>query len=194
VVDLDEVAKSVGAAGLLADMVKMRETNLNNEFGKISNELKDELQSKLDDVKSEFGTEVPAEEAKKLQQQTITANAKLQQFRNQAQANLNVYTEQLKQQFRAEVRPIAQEVAAKKGFAIVIPKNEGLLLSVEPGHDITNDVILALQARNSKTAPAVKPAAEAKPQTETTASKPTKKKSTESSPKKTTSTKEIDER
>ena len=187
VVDLDEIATSVGANTRLADMVKMREVSLNQAFGKMQTELSDGIKELVDDVKSRFEDEVPTEEARKLQKETITANAKLQQFRSQAQLDLNTYTEQLKQQFRAEVRPIAHEVAAKKGFSVVIPKNDALLLSVEPGNDITNDVILALQARNQKSAAETRPATETKPVAATeTAAKPSKKKTADKSKPKDT--------
>lgn len=178
VVDLDEVAKSVGADARLNDMIKMRKVSLNNALGKMTNELKDGLKAELDDVKAEFGDEVPVDKAKEIREKTLKANATVQQALNQAQADLQVYAEQLKQRFRAEVRPIAQEIANKKGFSIVIPKNEGLLLSVSPGNDITNEVILAMQDRNRRAMAEAKPAADSKPAAETPA-KPAKKPSAE---------------
>ena len=59
-----------------------------------------------------------------------------------------------------EVRPFAQQVASAKGLGVVIPKNEGFLLSVDPGVDITNDVISAYQLKKpSPSAAAPAPAA-----------------------------------
>jgi len=169
VVDLGEVAKSVGANTVFSDMVKMRGAKLNNELGKVTTDLKEDLNLKIEEVKTQFPETVPADEAKKLRDQSISANAKLQQLRSQAQVDLSTFTEQLKQQFRAEVRPIAQEIAAKKGFSIVIPKDDALLLSVSPDNDITNDVILALQTRNQKAS------ADAKAKPAAAAAKPVKK-------------------
>ncbi len=191
VVDLDRVATAVGVNTQLAEMVQFRQATLNNAVVKLSNEQNEKLQSLLDEIKDKFGEEVPKEEAQKLRKEALVANSNMQQARTNAQANLNQYTEELKMQFREKVRPIAQEVAVRKGFSIVIPKNDGLLLSVEPGNDITNDVIKALQANNGKTA-AAKPAAE-----ETT-SKPEKKKSPEkktaAAPREKPAPKEIDEK
>ena len=89
--------------------------------------------------------------------------------------NLNQYREELKLRFREKVRPFAQEVATRKGFSIVIPKNEGLLLSVDPGNDITNDVIVAFQSAGQKPAAAPAPAKAAGEE----AAAPVKKKSEE---------------
>jgi Skp family chaperone for outer membrane proteins len=166
VVDLDEVAKSLGADTRLNDMIRMRKVSLNNALGKIKTDLQDELKTELDDVKAQFGNEIPAEKAKEIREKTLKANATVQQALTQATTDLNLYAEQLKQRFRTEVRPIAQEIAAKKGFSIVIPKNDGLLLSVSPANDITNDVILAMQDRNRKALAEAKPASDAKPTTE----------------------------
>ncbi len=74
---------------------------------------------------------------------------------------------------------IAQEIAAKKGYSIVIPKNDGLLLSVAPENDITNDVIVALQSLNEKTVSEPKPVPEAKE------AKPARKKVAEATREKT---------
>lgn len=176
VVDLDEVAKSLGANARLAEMVKMRETSLNNDLKQKKSELEGDLNDKVKELKEKYTEADPIspDDAKKLRAESISANATLQQFRTQAQVNLNSYTEALKQQFRAEIKPIAQEIATAKGFSVVIPKNDGLLLSVAPGNDITNDVILALQSRNQKAAADAK----ANP-TKATAAKSTKKKSDE---------------
>lgn len=191
VVDLDRVAAAVGVNTQLAEMVQFRQATLNNAVVKLSNEQNEKLQSLLDEIKDKFGEEVPKEEAQKLRKEALVANSNMQQARNNAQANLTQYTEELKMQFREKVRPIAQEVAVRKGFSIVIPKNDGLLLSVEPGNDITNDVIKALQANNGKTT-AAKPAAEE------TAPKPEKKKSPEkktaAAPREKPAPKEIDEK
>lgn len=43
--------------------------------------------------------------------------------------------------FRNEIKPIAQKIASERGLSIVVPKNEGLLLSFEPGVEITSAVV-----------------------------------------------------
>lgn len=169
VIDLREVAKAVGASSQVTDMIKFREVSLNNALGKLTADLKEKIEEK----KAEFGEELSEEQTKQLQQEAMRAGQNLQQARQQAQANLSKYTTDLELTFRAKVRPIAQEIAAKKGYSVVIPKNDNLLLSVAPESDITNEVILALQSLNDKTVAEPKPAAEAKEPKET---KPSKKK------------------
>lgn len=166
VIDLREVAKAVGASSQVTDMIKFREASLNNALGKLTADLKDKIEEK----KAEFGEELTEEQTKQLQQDALVAGRNLQQARQSAQANLTKYTADLEMTFRAKVRPIAQEIAAKKGYSIVIPKNEGLLLSVAPESDITNEVIVALQSMNDKSIAEPKPTQEA-------AAKPAKKES-----------------
>jgi hypothetical protein len=107
----------------------------------------------------------------------------LQQAKREAQVKLEQYRQSLVAQFRNEVRPWAQQVAADKGLSVVIPKNEGFLLSVDPGVDITADAIKVYQTRKpappaaTAAAPATTPApvrpsrqantAETTPETET---------------------------
>jgi Skp family chaperone for outer membrane proteins len=203
VVDLDEVARAVGANAQLNDMVNMKKASLNNAIVKADTELKSQLESLIEEAKSEFPEEfpknVPADEAKKLQQSSANANAQRQMIRNKAQAELQNFENQLRVQFRSVVRPIAQEIAAKKGFSIVIPKNDALLLSVAPGNDITSEVILAVQAHTQKTAleaktkaTEAKPEAE-KPETEAAAKPAKKEKKTAAAPRSEKKTKEITE-
>jgi hypothetical protein len=44
-------------------------------------------------------------------------------------------------------------------LSIVIPKNEGLLLSVDPGVDITDEVVKVLRERHPVVTPAAQPSA-----------------------------------
>ena len=69
VVDLDEVAKSLGVDSRLSDMIATRKAVLANDLGKIQTELKTDLQTELDDVKTTFGDEVPADKAARASQE-----------------------------------------------------------------------------------------------------------------------------
>jgi Skp family chaperone for outer membrane proteins len=179
VVDLDEVAKSLGVDTRISDMIEARKKVLHNELGKVQTDLKSGLQTELEDVKAKFNDEVPAEEAQELRKKTLEANATVQRAISNANQNLTSFAEGLKQRFRTEVRPIAQEIASKKGFSIVIPKNDGLLLSVSPANDITSEVILAMQDRNRAAMAAAKPPAEEKPAAEAKPPKKTEKRTAE---------------
>jgi hypothetical protein len=76
------------------------------------------------------------------------AVTKLTQIQNKAKLDFETYKQKQIAQFRADLKPIAQEIASKRGLSIVIPKNEGLLLSVDPGVDITDDVIKVLRDKH----------------------------------------------
>jgi Skp family chaperone for outer membrane proteins len=85
------------------------------------------------------------EEKGELAKWQIAINNDLNTAQRQGQLALEQYRQELVVQFRNEIRPTAHEVAAAKGLGIVIPKSEGFLLSVDPGVDITNEVIHKLQ-------------------------------------------------
>jgi Skp family chaperone for outer membrane proteins len=151
VIDLDEVAKTIGRTQEINDSWQVRKRALDQALQQAQTKFRDEITAK----KQEFG-EQPTDE----QQQTLIAlereaNNRLLQAGRKAQADLEGFRNQMVAQFRAEIRPFAKQVATEKGLSIVIPRNEGFLLSVDPGVDITSDVISAYQFK--------KPAASAAP-------------------------------
>ena len=62
-----------------------------------------------------------------------------------ARQQLGAYRQQLVQQFRAEVVPVAQDVAAARGLGVVLAKNDSVLLAFDQTHDITASVIARLR-------------------------------------------------
>ena len=157
VVDLDKVASETGRDRQLAETIKMKENSLNQELEKIRVSVSDQLETK----KKTYGTEMSDTEKKEysdIERLTVT---KLSQIQNQARAQYEQFKQSQVAQFRAELKPIAQEIAAKRGLSLVIPKNEGLLLSVDPGVDITDDVIKLMREKHPTpvSAPVAPPAA-----------------------------------
>lgn len=162
VIDLDVVAKSIGRTQEMNDALNVRKSALDQALARGQADLKRQLTEK----KEEFG-ETPTDEQKaQLVQLDRNAGAQLVQATRKAQAQLEAERQKMIADFRTEVRPIAQQVASERGLGVVIPKNEGFLLSVDPGVDITADVVKAYGSKK----PAAK--APAKPAAETTASLP----------------------
>lgn len=157
VIDLDVVGKSIGRTQEMNDALNVRKSALDQALQ--SGQAK--LKQLITDKKDEFG-ETPTDEQKaQLAQLSRDANAQLVQATRKAQAQLEQERQTMIAQFRAEVRPIAQQVASERGLGVVIPKNEGFLLSVDPGVDITADVVKAYGSKKPAPAKApVKPAAE----------------------------------
>lgn len=153
VVDLDKVAIDTGRDIRLNQSLETARNSLNETYSKSVESAK----SIIDTKKKEFGEQPSDDEKKQLANMERNAVSQLSQIQNAAQAKYEQYKQTQIARFRNELKPIAQEIAAKRGLSIVIPKNEGLLLSVDPGVDITEDVVKVLREKH----PVVTPAPEA---------------------------------
>ncbi len=169
VIDLDLVAKSIGRTQEINESWQVRKNALDQALQKLQANFNEQLTTK----QKEFGEEPTEEQKKQLAAMQRDAANKLVSASRKAQADLEQFRQQMVANFRAEVRPYAQEVASTKGLGVVIPKNEGFLLSIDPGVDITADVISTYAAKKpAPTATAAapktdKPAAAAAPAPQT---------------------------
>lgn len=153
VVDLDKVATETGKSIQMKEIFQLQENSVKQQLANAQIS----ANSQLEEKKKDFGESPTEEQQKELAQFRLNATKVLGSLQNQAGSKLSQYRQDQIAKFRAEIKPIAQEVAAKRGLSVVIPKNEGLLLAVDPGVDITEDVIKAY--REKKPAPTAAPAA-----------------------------------
>jgi len=143
VIDLDHVAKTTGRTHEINEAWKVRKNALDQELQQGTKQLREQLAKQ----KEEFGEQPTEEQTQQLANMERNANTRLLEAARKAQAILEAYKNELVAAFRAEIRPFAQQVASAKGLGVVIPRNEGFLLSIDPGVDITNDVISAYQLK-----------------------------------------------
>jgi Skp family chaperone for outer membrane proteins len=167
VVDLDKVAAETGKSVEMRDALQQQANFYKQELTVFQNKATAELQAKVKKIK-EQGEEAPEQEKLEAAQFQRQASNVLSQAQNKAGTQLNQLQQVQIAKFRAELKPIIQEAAAKHGLSVVIPKNDGLLLAVQPGADITDEVIKAYQSRKpvaaaapAAAAPAAAPAAPA---------------------------------
>lgn len=157
VVDLDRVAAETNKTFEMKEQYELQENSYKQALLKGQAELTAQLKAKVEELKDK-GEDATDDAKRQVGQFQLDANRALAQAQNAAGSKLGQYKQEQIAKFRAELKPILQETAAKRGMAIVIPKNDGLLLSVDPGVDITDDVIKAY--REKKPAPAAAPAAQ----------------------------------
>ncbi len=157
VVDLDKVAVETGKNIDMKNVFQLQENSVKQQLARANISANSQLDAKV----KEFGETPTDEQQKSLQQFRMNAGNVLGKLQNEAGTKLNQYRQDQIAKFRTEIKPLAQEIAAKRGLSIVIPKNEGLLLSVDPGVDITDDVIKAYLAK--RPAPTVPVAASPAP-------------------------------
>ncbi len=160
VVDLDKVAAETGKSQEMRESLEMTENSYKQELAQFQAQATAKLQAKIDDLKSK-GDEATDEAKRDAVNFKVDATNKLTQAQNLAGAKLGEIRQNQIAKFRTELKPIIQEVMAKRGMSVVIPKNEGLLLSVDPGVDITDDVIKGYRAAKPAAAPAKETAAKA---------------------------------
>ena len=144
VVDLDKVAAETGRDRQLAQSLELAQNSLNQSLQKTVESAKEQLNAK----KKANGSSPTEEEQKEFSLMERSAMTQLTQIQNKARAEYEQYKQVQIAKFRAELKPITQEIASKRGLSIVIPKNEGLLLSVDPGVDITDEVVKVLREKH----------------------------------------------
>lgn len=144
VVDLDKVAEQTGRDRQLAQSLELAQSSLNQAYAKKVESAREQLDAK----KKGLGSSPSDEETKEFVLMQRSAESQLMQIQNKAKAEYEQYKQIQIAKFRQELKPITQEIAAKRGLSVVIPKNEGLLLSVDPGVDITDDVIKVLKEKH----------------------------------------------
>ena len=142
VVDLDEIAKQVGAESEIATALKYRETDLNSKL----QVMRTNYIQQFKDRKDLYGENPTDEQNEQLVSINRQINLNLVNARQQAKSHLTTHRSELILKFREQVAPVAEQIAKERGLSIVVPRNEGWLLAVDDRIDITDDVANALKA------------------------------------------------
>ncbi|MGQ0635828.1 MAG: OmpH family outer membrane protein [Planctomycetaceae bacterium] len=158
VVDLDAVARRLGRDALMNDAVQGRLDELNAELTK----LQQSLSRLLEDKRETIGDDPTEDQARQLAGMQARIDQQLLEAKRTAEAKLAAYKQAQVDEFREQTKPAIKAVAATRGLSIVVPKNSGLLLSIDPAVELTDDV--AARMLDSRPAGARGP--------ETTAEKP----------------------
>lgn len=169
VVDLDMVAKRLGRDIEMSNDVQERLTSLNNKLST----LRDSLRRLYDEKKDRFGESPTEEQEKELLATRDRMDQQLLELKRKSEIELANFRQALVDQFREQAKPVLRDVAAARGLSIVIPKNNGLLLTIDPAVEITDEVATKMpasaKAEGSETSPAPARAKGKKPATETSA-------------------------
>ena len=154
VVDLDAVAKALGSDKAIDTKVAAH----NQELAQQLNKIREDLKKTLSDEQTKLGTTPTAEQKQAFQQKFQAAQQAFNERNQQAQQDSNQFRLKQAQEFRDKVKPVAEDLAKKRGATVV--STPVTLLWTDPSADITADVTKALSERGGKAAtPAEKPAA-----------------------------------
>jgi Skp family chaperone for outer membrane proteins len=137
IIDLDAVAKRLGRDVAITEQLKSKNDTLSETLTKERDKLQGELNSQQQSL-GDKPSDAQKEEFAKLGQ---GLNAQLQTKLQAAREELNSQQVDLVRQFREEVKPVAQKVAAKKGMNVVFMRSDIVVLSADTAVDITDDVV-----------------------------------------------------
>jgi Skp family chaperone for outer membrane proteins len=141
VIDLDEVARQVGAGDEMSQAIQSHEAALNSQLQTLKASYVQQIQAKKD----ELGSEPTPEENQQLASLSQQATINLASAQQQAKGHLTKHRADLVIQFRKRVAPVAKQIAAERGLSIVIPRNDGMIVAVDDQIDITTAVAAALK-------------------------------------------------
>lgn len=142
VVDLDLIAQKIGKDKQILQVIEQRQATLSEQVIAAQKSLLDQLNQK----KSEFG-EISDAEAKQLVQLQKQANSILATTQTQAQTNLTTFQQEVINRFRDEIKPIAMELATKKGCRVVLSKNDSVVFAFDATVDLTDEVVARFQSK-----------------------------------------------
>ncbi|MEN6405338.1 MAG: OmpH family outer membrane protein [Thermoguttaceae bacterium] len=160
VVDLDEVARQLGRDASMLKQMNEGQTSLNQQLRTLQASFQEKYQQTARDLTSQPAPNGANPDAKKQQLAGLEREMGLQlnRAKQTAQNNLNAYRQQLIQQFREEVAPVAKTIAAERGLGVVVTKNDTVLLTFDDAHDITAEVVAKLRNKPTLGAPSAAPA------------------------------------
>jgi Skp family chaperone for outer membrane proteins len=164
IVDIEAVAKQLGADVALERQVKDAEASLNSQLASLQASLRRQYEDKSRELLAPRDNRqlLPADAAAAKQQLTEIEkqlNQQLLQAQQTARAKFGAYCNSLLVNFRNAVVPVAKKIAEQHGCGVVLTKNDAVLLAFDDSHDITNAVAEELRksqpAANAQTTPTV---------------------------------------
>jgi len=140
VLDMDVVAKATNRDTLIADQVKQAEAQLNQQLAEVKKGLQKQLKVEIEKIKSK---DKKAEQIKVLE---IQAQQEMQRSILSARQKVQQFRASLVEKFRAEVLPIAKQIAQQRKVKMV-RLNDRSILWADESLDISDEVITELQAK-----------------------------------------------
>jgi Skp family chaperone for outer membrane proteins len=142
IIDLGAIAEATGQD----EIIQMKAEAMREELGQQLQQVAAELDSNISAEREKMGTPPTAEEEQQLQFMTMQARQQLGEVQAQAQAQAGQAEEAIVMEFRDQVIPLAQEIAAGMGSKIVMA-DDSYLVWYDESLDITDEVIAAWRAR-----------------------------------------------
>lgn len=144
VVDLNAVAKALGRDEAIQRQLQSATQQLNQKLTQAAQQMQQQLNEQQKKL-GESEQEASEEDLQKLKERFVRARRNVQVNKAKAQLVQRQAKAQLVQQFRQEVKPIAQGIAEQQGANMVVVANADVLW-FDRGSDITDEVIAEMRA------------------------------------------------
>lgn len=142
VVDLDAVAKASGRQESMQKELEFANVRLSEQLKLVASQ----LENAVADEKDKIGEKPSADERQQFDDLLLQAQKQLQNSKQLAVQQANVFRSELIIEFRQEVADIAQQIALDRHSKIVMVTNFDALW-FDPAADITDEVIAVMRAR-----------------------------------------------
>ena len=144
VVDLNAVAKALGRDEAIQRQLQSATQQLNQKLVQAAQQMQQQLNEQQKQL-SDSEKEASQEDLQKLKERFVRARRNVQVNKAKAQLVQRQAKAQLVQQFRQEVKPIAQGIAEQQGADVVVVSNANVLW-FDRSSDITDEVIAEMRA------------------------------------------------
>ncbi|HJP05035.1 MAG: OmpH family outer membrane protein [Gammaproteobacteria bacterium] len=141
VLDLAAVAKATGQE----DEIRIQAEEARNELTKQLQQLAASLEEQLKAERDKIGINPSETDAQRLQGLSIQAQQQINAAQAQAQAQASLLEQQLVNDYRDKVEPLAKDIASELGVSIVVTADANVVW-FDPAVDITDEVIAAWRA------------------------------------------------
>lgn len=141
VMDLSVIANATGQD----EVILARSEEARAELGTQLQQLAISMDQQIAAQQEEMGANPTPEQQAQLQQMTMQARQQLGEAQSQAQGQANQIEENLINEFRAEIQPLVEEIAASKGASVVLLQDASIFW-YQDSLDITDEVIAAWRA------------------------------------------------
>ncbi len=141
VLDLAAVAKATGQE----DEIRIQAEEARNELTKQLQQLAASLEEQLKAERDKIGINQSETDAQRLQGLSIQAQQQINAAQAQAQAQASLLEQQLVNDYRDKVEPLAKDIASELGVSIVVTADANVVW-FDPAVDITDEVIAAWRA------------------------------------------------
>ncbi len=159
IVDLDAVARALGRDDVIEQQINAANEKLSSQVLQIAKTLQEQLREQ----QASIGDHPNEDKQSQLEARTAEANRQLQATQAEARQRAAMFRNAVVARFRAEVQPVAMDIARQIGASIVLTSAVPTVW-FDSSIDITDEVIAEMRARGNEPHP-VPPAPAAAPAT-----------------------------